>query len=112
MSVRSSNTEGVAVERGNATLRTVAATEVKVVARTCPYSFQVPRRRLVVERSFGRLMHYRRQARGYERTTADAEAIVYWATVIIMTRRLARYETGQHPGGRWSGDLKQAPAAT
>ena len=40
-------------------------------------------------------MRYRRLARDYERTTANPEAMIYWATVIIMTRRLARYENGQ-----------------
>jgi hypothetical protein len=30
--------------------------------------------------------------------------MIYWATVIIMTRRLARYETGQPPTQRWGGE--------
>ena len=29
--------------------------------------------------------------------------MIYWATVIIMTRRLARYENGQSPVPRWGG---------
>ena len=40
-------------------------------------------------------MRYRRLARDYERTTANPESMIYWATVIIMTRRLVRYENGQ-----------------
>jgi transposase len=83
--------------------RAVAAITVEVVARTSPHSFQVLRRRWVVERTFGWLMRYRRLARDYERTTANAEAMIYWATV-IMTRRLARYETGQPPIKRWGGE--------
>jgi transposase len=75
----------------------VAAITVEVVARTSPHSFQVLRRRWVVERTFGWLMRYRRLARDYERTTANSEAMIYWATVIIMTGRLARYENGQPP---------------
>jgi hypothetical protein len=31
--------------------------------------------------------------------------MIYWATVIIMTRRLARYENGQSPIQRWGEDL-------
>ena len=81
-----------------------AAITVEVVARTSPHSFQVLRRRWVVERTFGWLMRYRRLARDYERTTANAEAMIYWATVIIMTRRLARYDNGQPPIQRWGGE--------
>jgi hypothetical protein len=57
-----------------------------------------------VERTFGWLMCYRRLARDYERTTANAEAMIYWATVIIMTRRLTRYENGQPPIEPWAGE--------
>jgi transposase len=81
-----------------------AAITVEVVARTSPHSFRVLRRRWVVERTFGWLMRYRRLARDYERTTANSEAMIYWATVIIMTRRLARYENGQSPVERWGGE--------
>jgi len=84
--------------------RAVAAITVEVVARTSPHSFQVLRRRWVVERTFGWLMRYRRLARDYERTTASSEAMIYWATVVIMTRRLARYENDQPPIQRWGGE--------
>ena len=83
--------------------RAVAAITVEVVARTSPHSFQVLRRRWVIERTFGWLMRYRRLVRDYERTTANSEAMIYWAAVIIMTRRLARYETGTPPEPRWGG---------
>jgi transposase len=83
----------------------VAAITVEVVARASPHSFQVLRRRWVVERTFGWLMRYRRLARDYERTTASSEAMIYWVTVIIMTRRLARYENGQpRPSARVAHD--------
>jgi transposase len=85
-----------------------AAITVEVVKRTSPHSFQILRRRWVIERTFGWLMRYRRLVRDYERTTANSEAMIYWATVIIMTRRLARYETGQPPVKRWGG--KRTPA--
>ena len=92
--------------------RAVAAITVEVVARASPHSFQVLRRRWVVERTFGWLMRYRRLARDYERTTANSEAMIYWATVIIMTRRLARYESGQPPIQRWGGERPRPPQQT
>jgi hypothetical protein len=51
-------------------------------------------------------MRHRRLARDYQRTTANAEAVIYWATVIIMTGRLARHENGQPLQPRWGGDRK------
>jgi hypothetical protein len=45
-------------------------------------------------------MHCRRLARDDERTTANSEAIIYWATVIIMTMRLAATRTPA-PIRRW-----------
>jgi hypothetical protein len=57
------------------------------------------------------LMRYRRLARDYERRTENHEAMVYWDTVFIMTRRLARYETGQPPARRWGGNRKPASRA-
>jgi transposase len=92
--------------------RAVAAITVEVVARTSPHSFQVLRRRWVVERTFGWLMRYRRLARDYERTTANSEAMIYWATVIIMTRRLARYDNGQPPIQRRGGERPRPTAQT
>ena len=97
--------------------RAVAAITVEVVKRTSPHSFQVVRRRWVVERTFGWLMRWRRLVRDYERRTASHEAMVYWATIFIMTRRLARYETGMPAQPRWGGQRnrpgqpEQAPQA-
>jgi transposase len=81
----------------------VAAITVEVVKRTSPHSFQVVRRRWVVERTFGWLMRWRRLVRDYERRTENHEAMIYWATIFIMTRRLARYETGKPAQPRWGG---------
>jgi transposase len=61
--------------------KTIAAITVEVVKRTSPHSFQVVRRRWVIERTFGWLMRYRRLARDYERRTGNHEAMVYRATV-------------------------------
>ena len=52
-------------------------------------------------------MRYRRLVRDYERTTTNSEAMIYWATVIIMTRRLARYETGTPSEPRWGQERTQ-----
>jgi transposase len=81
-----------------------AGITLEIVARTSPHAFQVVKRRWVVERTFGWLMRYRRLARDYERTIAHHEAMVYWATIFIMTKRLTRYETGQPSPPRWGGE--------
>lgn len=80
-----------------------AGITIEVVKRTSPHSFQVIRRRWVVERTFGWLMRYRRLCRDYETLAGHHEAMVYWATVLIMTKRLSRYENGHPDPGRWGG---------
>lgn len=90
-------------------VKAVAAITLEVVRRCDPHRFQLVRRRWVVERTFGWLMRYRRLARDYERRPEHHEAMVYWASVMIMTRRLARYETGQPPPRRWGGDRNPPP---
>ena len=92
--------------------KAVASITVEVVQRTSPHSFQVVRRRWVVERTFGWLMRWRRLVRDYEHRTENHEAMVYWATVFIMTRRLARYENHHPPIKRWGGDRTPAARAT
>jgi transposase len=80
-----------------------AGITIEVVKRTSPHSFQVIRRRWVVERTFGWLMRYRRLCRDYETLAGHHEAMVYWATVLIMTKRLTRYENGHPDPRRWGG---------
>jgi transposase len=92
-----------------ACIKAIAAITLEVVKRTDAHSFQVVRRRWVVERTFGWLMRYRRLARDYERRPEHHEAMIYWATILIMTRRLTRYETGQPPAQRWGRDRKPPP---
>ncbi len=92
-------------------IRAVAGITLEVVRRCDPHAFQVVRRRWVVERTFGWLMRYRRLARDYERLTAHHEAMVYWATIMIMTRRLVRYQASQPPEQRWGGNRPQRAAA-
>jgi len=53
--------------------------------------FQVLPRRWVAERTFAWINRCRRTVRDYERLPAHHAAMVQWAMVIIMTRRLARH---------------------
>jgi transposase len=72
--------------------------------------FAVLPRRWVIERTFGWLLRYRRLVRGYERRPEHHEAMVLWATVAIMTRKLARTTSGTPPHPRWGGP--RTPAST
>jgi transposase len=91
-------------------VRAVANISVEVIKRTELHVFKVVPRRWVVERTFGWLMRYRRLVRDYERRPEHHEAMVYWATVMIMTRRLARMTNPDQPQPkpRW-GKPRPAP---
>jgi transposase len=54
------------------------------------HTFQVLPRRWVVERTFAWISKYRRTVRDYERLPAHHEAMIQWAMIAIMARRLAR----------------------
>ena len=54
------------------------------------HTFQVLPRRWVVERTLAWITSYRRCARDYERLPAHHEAIIYWAMITLMARRLTR----------------------
>jgi transposase len=54
------------------------------------HTFQVLPRRWVVERTLSWITRHRRTVRDYERLRAHRETYVYWAMIIVMTRRLAR----------------------
>jgi len=62
-------------------------------------SFRATPRRWVVERTFAWLMRHRRLARDYERLPGHHEAVIWWATIMIMTRRIARRD---QPVPRWN----------
>jgi transposase len=87
----------------------VARITLQVIKRTELHAFRVVPRRWVVERSFGWLLRYRRLVRDYERRPEHHEAMVYWATVMIMTRRLARRSTDPPMRKRW-GQPRSVPA--
>ena len=82
-------------------VQAIARITVQVVKRTEAHTFKVVPRRWVVERSLGWLMRYRRLVRDYERRPDHHEAMVYWATIWIMTRRLARRSTDPPIQRRW-----------
>jgi transposase len=54
------------------------------------HTFKVLPRRWVVERTLSWITRHRRTVRDYERLAAHHETYVYWAMIIVMTRRLAR----------------------
>ena len=54
------------------------------------HTFTVLPRRWVVERTLSWITRHRRTVRDYERLPAHHETYVYWAMIIVMTRRLAR----------------------
>jgi transposase len=83
---------------------------VAVVKRTDDVrGFVVVPRRWVVERTFGWLARYRRLVRDYERRPEHHEAMVLWATTMIMTRQLAHQTTDQPARPRWGGERRKPP---
>jgi transposase len=90
-------------------IRSVTGAALQVIKRTEQHAFRVVPRRWVVERSFGWLLRYRRLVRDYERRTEHHEAMVYWATVLLMTRRLARRHSDPPTIQRWGQPRTVAP---
>lgn len=62
--------------------------------------FQVHPRRWVVERTWAWLLQRRRLARDYERHPAVSEALISWAAIDQMTRRITRGHPATRPGPR------------
>jgi transposase len=85
---------------------------VTIVKRTDNVAgFVVLPRRWVVERTFGWLTRHRRLVRDYERKPEHHEAMVWWATIAIMTRRLAQEITNEPPQPRWGQPRPDRQAA-
>ena len=61
------------------------------------HTFKVLPRRWVVERTLSWITRHRRTVRDYERLPARHETYVYWAMIIVMTRRLARQPAAAQP---------------
>ena len=71
--------------------QTVLALTVSIVKRTDDLTgFQVIPRRWVVERTLAWISKHRRCVRDYETRPEHAEAMVYLAMIMAMSRRLAR----------------------
>jgi transposase len=86
------------------------AITVRIVKRSDDMKgFVVLPRRWVVERTFGWIMRHRRCVRDYERRPEHHEAMVQWAMIIVMTRRLARYTAGTPAPERWGGPRARPP---
>jgi transposase len=63
---------------------------MQIVAKRDPHAFQVLPRRWVVERTFAWISKHRRTTRDYERLPASHEAMILWAMIALMTRRLTQ----------------------
>jgi transposase len=63
---------------------------VQVVARREQHVFEVLPRRWVVERTFAWISKHRRTVRDYEQLPASHEAMILWAMIALMTRRLTQ----------------------
>jgi transposase len=61
------------------------------------HTFKILPRRWVVERTLSWITRHRRTVRDYERLPARHETYVYWAMIIVMTRRLARQPATAQP---------------
>ena len=82
---------------------------IQIVARRKAHTFEVLPRRWVVERTFAWISKHRRTTRDYERLPASHEAMILWAMIALMTRRLAEpaHFSNTHSGS----DVAHHPAA-
>ena len=62
--------------------------------------FAVVGRRWAVERTLAWITAHRRLARDYERRTTHSEAMIYWAMIGTMARRIDRGKPATRPGPR------------
>ncbi len=62
---------------------------LQIISKRDPRAFEVLPRRWVVERTFAWISKHRRTVRDYERPPASHEAMILWAMIALMTRRLA-----------------------
>jgi transposase len=69
---------------------TALAMTIEIVARRDRHTFEVLPRRWVVERTFAWISKHRRTVRDYEHLPASHEAMILWAMVALMTRRLTQ----------------------
>ena len=70
---------------------------IEVVRKRDAHAFKVLPRRWVVERTFAWISKHRRCVRDYERLPEHHEAMVKWAMIALMARRLARQARPAQP---------------
>jgi transposase len=63
---------------------------IQIVAKRDRHAFEILPRRWVVERTFAWISKHRRTVRDYEHLTASHEAMILWAMIALMTRRLTQ----------------------
>lgn len=71
---------------------------LKATSRGRGPSFKVLPRRWVIERTFAWLLRHRRLVRDYERRPEHHEAMIWWANVMLLSRRITRRD---QPIPRW-----------
>ncbi len=82
--------------------KTTLSLVVQVVSKPAGQrGFAVLPRRWVVERTFAWLMRCRRTVRDYERRPHNSEAMIKWAMIGLMSRRLARGKYHTPPTYNW-----------
>ena len=86
-----------------------AGITLEIIKRSDAPGFRVVARRWVVERTFGWLLRYRRLVRDYERRTEHHEAMVWWATVLIMTRCWRATRPASRPAGAGAATATAVP---
>jgi transposase len=65
------------------------------------HTFKVLPRRWVVERTLAWITRHRRTVRDYERLPDHHQTYIYWAMIIVMTRRLARRSEPASASPEW-----------
>jgi transposase len=81
--------------------RRLLGLSVQIVGKSAGQrGFQVHPKRWAVERTLGWLLAHRRLARDYERHPEISEAMIRWAAIGLLVRRLARGQPAQRPGRR------------
>ena len=75
---------------------------IQIVTKRQAHAFEVLPRRWVVERTFAWISKHRRTTRDYERLPASHEAMILWAMIALMARRLAQpvHLSGTHLAAR------------
>jgi len=63
---------------------------LQIVAERDPHALEVLPRRWGVEQTFAWISKHRRTVRDYEHLPASHEAMILWAMIALLTRRLAQ----------------------